>query len=364
MGGTPMTAVNKNIAHLNALYEGRHPYHGEMHDHADTGGTSDGQCTLSEWTDRMKMLRMDFAAILDHRQVRHMYQPEWEDGLFLCGTEPGTRILDPDFIREMHYNLLTPTPAVLEELLAEFEEYEFEGGIEGHFRYPDFTPERFGELIDALKAKGGFFVHPHPTLMFSSDNALHYWFRDETAIEVFYKSPASRYSDGGYKVWTELLERGKRIWAIAGGDGHAQCSDKALTTIYARERTNAAFLEHLREGDFTCGAVGIRMCIGNTRMGGMCSFSEASAADGGHAHLTVGIGDFHVSILDETHSWRLDILDDRGTVCSHPVTCSEPVYFSAEIDAGRRFYRVEVWDETKNMRIAIGNPIWNTDCME
>ena len=43
----------------------------------------------------------------------------------------------------------------LEKLLLEFPQYEFEGGIEGHFKYPKFTRESFGELIDAVRAHGG-----------------------------------------------------------------------------------------------------------------------------------------------------------------------------------------------------------------
>ncbi len=38
----------------------------------------------------------------------------------------------------------------------------------------------------------------------------------------------------------------------------------------------------------------------------------------------------------------------------------EPCYLAIHTEK-RRFYRVEVWDETRDIRIAIGNPIWNTD---
>ena len=72
------------------------------------------------------------------------------------------------------------------ELLTEFEEYQFEGGAEGHFVYPSFTRERFCELINAVKAKGGYFVHPHPKQYLDSSEPLDYWFCDETGIEVFY----------------------------------------------------------------------------------------------------------------------------------------------------------------------------------
>lgn len=367
-----MTATTQDVNRLSEVYSGRFPFHGEMHDHAATGGTSDGKRPLSHWIGAMEALSMDFAAILDHRQVRHMYEPEWEDGLFLCGSEPGTCIIREDRTDAMHYNLLTPTAVALEELLTEFPEYEFTGGQEGHFKYPRFTPERFGELIDALKAKGGFFVHPHPTTMFRSDNPLDYWFRDETAIEVFYINMDTPETHDNYKVWTGLLELGKRVWAIAGGDGHACCSDEALTTIYAEERTNAAILESLRAGDFTCGPVGIRMCVGHTAMGGLCSFSEAESDVPSaqcnpaptSARLVLSVGDFHRSVFDTTHKYRVDLLDDTGLVFSKPITCTEPSFFAMNVSKNRKFYRAEVWDETKNLRIAIGNPIWNSDLCE
>ena len=132
--------TENEIKKLESLYTGCKAYHGEMHDHSASGGTSDGKYPLSVWVEEMQQLKMDFAAILDHRQVRHMYLPEWKDGLFLGGSEPGTIISDSKAEKkEIHYNMLFTGPAPLEELLAEFPEFEFEGGPEGHFRYPFFT---------------------------------------------------------------------------------------------------------------------------------------------------------------------------------------------------------------------------------
>lgn len=333
-------------------YQGCSVYHGELHDHSNSGGTSDGKRTLAEWVEQMKMLQMDFAAILDHRQVRHMYQPEWKDGLFLSGTEPGTRITDSKAsVKDMHYNILLPHRDELAKLLAEFPEYQFTGGIEGHFVYPTFTTERFGELIDAIKAHGGLFVHPHPTLIMQSDDPCDYWFRDETGIEVFYEDMASEHTVKNYQLWTALLAAGKRVWACAGCDEHADASTGALTTIYAEEKTNAAYLAHLRRGDFTCGPVGIRMCIGDTVSGGTCSFENQK--------LIVAVGDFHPSAADAEHHYRVDLLDDQGVVCSKPVDCNTMTCFSVQTQ-NVRFYRAEVFDETRNLRIAIGSPIWNS----
>lgn len=354
-----MTASNEEILHLNDLYANRVAFHGELHDHANTGGTSDGERPLSHWTGALEALKMDFAAILDHKQVRHMYLPEWEDGLFLCGTEPGTDIVDSQAtFQETHYNMLFENPRILEELLTEFPEYEFTGGPEGHFVYPNFTRERFCQLIDAVKAKGGLFVIPHPKQCMKSEYPMDYWYRDWTGLEVFYRDyrdirPGKEYTAANYALWTTLLSMGKRIWACAGGDGHKVCSDKALTTLYAEKRTNASMIKPLRVGDFTCGAVGVRMCIGDTVCGGETSLAGK--------RLIVSVGDFHESVYIKEHTYRVDILDDKGVVASRSLTweeCANPVYMALDTQ-NVDFYRVEVFDTTSGYRIAIGNPIWN-----
>ena len=340
-----------HIAKLEALYAGRKVYQGELHDHSDSGGTSDGKRTLATWVEQLKALDMDFAAILDHRQVRHMYQPEWEDGLFIAGTEPGTEITDADAaVKQVHYNMLFQHRDELAKLLNEFPEYEFTGGIEGHFVYPKFTRESFGRLIDAVKAHGGFFVHPHPRLVMQSEDPCDYWFRDDTGMEVFYIGRKSGQTKANYALWTALLAAGKRIWPCAGCDMHSMPQDTALTTIYAGEKSSAGCLKHLSKGDFTCGPVGIRMCIGQTVTGGRCSFAGQT--------LTVAVGDFHPSVQCPEHAYRLDILNDHGVVQSHTIDCRTSSCFTLPTD-DCRFYRAEVFDETRNLRIAIGNPIWN-----
>ena len=338
---------------LLAFYHGCSVYHGELHDHSNSGGTSDGKQTLAEWTRQLQTLKMDFAAILDHRQIRHMYQPEWQDGLFISGTEPGTSIVDSKAaVKEMHYNILLPARDELEKLLQEFPEYAFTGGIEGHFIYPTFTRKRFGELIDAVKAYGGLFVHPHPTLIMQSDDPCDYWFRDETGIEVFYIDMESEHTQKNYKLWTALLSAGKRVWACAGCDEHNNASVGALTTIYAEEKSNAAYLRHLSCGDFTCGPVGIRMCAGDAVSGGKTSFEGR--------RLTVAVGDFHESVADPSHSYRLYILNEKGVVCSRSIDCQAMNWETISME-NCSFYRAEVFDETRGLRIAIGNPIWNIE---
>lgn len=337
---------------LIAAYAGRQAYHGELHDHAATGGTSDGKRSLEHWKAAMEALHMDFAAILDHRQVRHMYLPEWDKELFLCGTEPGTVISGLEIENSaMHYNMLVPDPEVLKEILHSFPEYGFEGGTEGHFTYPEFTAERFAALIDRVKELGGFFVHPHPKQVMKSENPLDYWFRDETGLEVFYGAMDNAWTEENYALWTALLACGKRVWACAGGDGHSCADDGALTTVYSSARTNEAYLSHLRKGDFVCGPVGIRMCMGDTLMGGKCKF--------GKQPLILCIDDFHKSVYMPCHTYRVDILDETGVAESMEISCEGASWISLNVREDAAFYRAEVFDVTRGLRIAIGNPIWN-----
>ena len=349
-----MKAFKKDVALIDAHYEGRKPFYGELHDHTSCG---DGKNTLAQWKTGMEALGMDFATIVDHRQVEHMYHRDFIDGMFLGGTEPGTWITDmPDDTGRMHYNMIFADPEPLEELLLEFPEYEFGGNITDRFKYPRFTRERFTRLVQTVLAKGGFFVHPHPTSLMASDNPVDYWFADGTGLEVIYAYHETR--DGertrkNYKLWTDLLAAGKRVFATSGCDEHHMPSDKALSTVYARRRCSRSYLEQLRKGDFVAGPVGIRMCVGDTVMGGKCSFAGK--------RLVLKIGDFHRCVYDAGHTYRLDLYAGAKRVFKKDITCYEDTYFAFHAKEDVPFYRAEVWDTTLNSRIALGNPIWNAE---
>lgn len=347
-----MKAFKKDIAKIDGLYAYRQPFYGELHDHSICG---DGKNTLAEWKVGLEALHMDFATIVDHHQVQHMYHRDFIDGMFLGGTEPGATITDSKAARpRVHYNMIFADPKPLEQLLTEFEEYQFTGAPDGRFGYPKFTRERFTQLVKRVRELGGFFVHPHPKQLMESEDPLDYWFADETGLEVLYAYHQDRdgsYTAENYKLWTALLERGKRVWATAGCDEHHMPTDKAITTLYAQRRNSASYLEQLREGDFTAGAVGIQMCIGDTTMGGKCSFAGQ--------RLVLRVGDFHPSVFCPEHTYRVVLYAGKYRVARADISCQQPGYFAWNIKEDAPFYRAEVWDTTLNSRLAIGNPIWN-----
>lgn len=350
-----MRIRKEDITYLEEIYKNRIPFYGEMHDHASTGGTSDGKQTLAHWIETLNLLNLDFAAILDHKQVRHMFLPEWKDGVFIGGSEAGTHIVNSFAAtnNSLHYNCVFAKPEPFMEVLQSFEEFLFEGGKEGHFKYPTFTRERIVQLISAIKEKGGMFVHAHPTLVMKSENPLDYWFEDFTGFEVFYNDFRNQHTYNNYQLWVKLLALGKKVWACAGGDGHDCCSDKAITTLYAENRSSESYLKHYAKGDFVCGSVGIKMCIGDTMMGQECDFSGKK--------LIVCINDFHSSVLEKEHIYKMLLLDSKGGVLKRKLSTDRPNYFIFDIDETSKFYRVEVFDSTSNLRIAISNPIWNNN---
>lgn len=348
-----MKANKQDIELLESLYKGRKAYFGDFHNHSNSGGKSDGKYDLKQWREAMEELDMDFACILDHQQVRHMYLPEWDDTIFIGGSEPGTNIVDIEAEEKgLHYNMVFAEPKPLEKLLENFPEFKFAGGVmDGFFIYPNFTRARFCELVQFIKDNGGFFVHPHPKQIMRSNDPCDYWFGDETGIEVFYRNMRDKRSEDNYQLWCELLQCGKKVWACAGEDGHSNPKVNALTAIYSEEKSSKTYLSHVRKGDMICGSVGIKMCIGDCVMGGTCDF------DG--KNLVVSAPDFHSSVVEEGHKYKLVLLDDKGVVATEDISPDGKEVFSYKTEPCK-FYRAEVFDETENLRIAVGNPIWNS----
>lgn len=335
-------------------YEGKRVFHGEAHEHAATGGTSDGRMTLAEWRTFREEKGLDFIAILDHRQVRHMYLPDYDEAHALCGTEPGTRITDADAEDgSMHYNMLFPRKGDLAELLAAFPEFEFTGGIEGHFTYPSFTKARFAELIAAVRAKGGLLVHPHPMQVMRADDCGAYAVTDRIALETIYGNHRSRETSENYALWLRLLSAGRRVWAAAGCDSHGNDPDtRALTSVYAAEGGSAGWLRELSVGNYACGPVGIQMTLAGGVMGSETAFSAGD-------ELRIRLGDCYAPERGKAVS--LTVLAGRADGTEEAVwrggyltgTVKE-LALSAE---ACRYYRVELWED--GCVYALGNPIWN-----
>ncbi len=351
---TVIGAKNADFSDLAACYEGCNVYRGDQHVHSASGGRSDGHFPLGEWVARMDELGVDFAAIVDHHQMRGFFLPEWSEERFIMGSEPGTAILEPHgctHSSSFHYNMLVPHKYGLAMVMANFPEFEFHGDeLTGQFGYPKFTRERFLELSEYIYSIGGMMVHAHPKSIMCADDPLAYYFGEHSFIETVVGNYASAYSFKSHQLWVDILARGKHVYASVGSDTHRDPANTAVATFYSKERHSRTFFKQMRAGNFTAGAVGIQMCVDGQPMG-----SELSYRDG--QVLKIRVGDFFAPVLKDNAAYELRVYSDKGLVYSSLFNGKEPQYLAIKVQK-RAFYRVEVLDLVSHTRIAAGNPIW------
>ena len=380
----PYAALEADVAALDSAYKDRIAYHGELHDHADTGGTSDGHRTLAQWKTGMAEVGIDFATIVDHRQILHMELEDWDSSLFIGGSEAGAVVpnLQAATSSKAHINLLfansqdfvdavTAYDAQVDNLGFMAQEYaadydgpeadKLAGGWHYTPLYYDYnrpSKENLATLIQIVRDHGGMFVlvHPKSPNYIVSDNPLDYWFADYTGLEVFYGfggyAPSRSVTMQNYQLWKDLLSMGKKVWCTAGSDKHKAPNTDALTTVYSEAKDAAVYMGHIASGDMVCGPVGIRMTIGDATMGGETAFAGQ--------RVIFSVGDFHESAYSEKHTYQVEVYTDKGLVFKQKL--SDPTqltYFALDADPEASFYRVEVWNTTTNMLHALGNPIWN-----
>lgn len=345
---------------LETFYEGRNVYYGDLHAHTACGGTSDGKYPMSQWPAAMDEIKLDFAAIVDHRQMRGFFLPEWDEEKFIIGTEPGCRFLDLNACRhgqdEVHYNMLFPHKYGLAMVLANFPEYEFRGDeLTGFFVYPNFTKERFAELTRYIQSIGGMVVHPHPKTMLSSDDPMDYYFGEHMYLETLYETFGSHASFKNYDLWVALLKLGKHVYTACGSDTHGDVKNTVVATFYTKEKSGRAFFDQMHTADFTAGAVGMKMAVEAPDGQLYPMGSETGYRDG--MKLKLRLGDFYEPMWQDETAYELRIYTEKGLVYSSMYNGKETQEITLEVQK-RAFYRAEVFDLTHGYRVAVGNPIW------
>ena len=357
------TAGAEDVAALEKLYEGRVAYHGDMHAHTNSGGNSDGNVAIEEWPELMEKVSLDFAAIVDHCQTLHMRAPSWDDKLYIVGSESGGwvhSVKEGQSNQKFHANYLFTDLEGMENFLNEyplfFAYFQETGLFKSNGNGIAFTREDMAKIAASVRENGGLLVFNHPKLADNgptSEELMDFWWADETGFETLYGYADKYYAAGmeAYKVWVQLLDAGKRIWATAGSDTHRNPRTTALTTVYSTEQSGKVYMSYIREGDFNPGPMGIRMAIGDTLMGGKGSFEGQK--------VIFSVGDFHEVALENGDQFRAVLLDDTGEVFSQVFTAGETVFFSTEAQADKRFYRVEIYTVATDTLVGIGNPIWN-----
>ena len=338
---------------LTALYSGRKALHGDMHTHSNSGGTSDGKTPLAKFIKQIKELGLDFAACVDHKQMRHAFLPEWDEDVLIFGTEPAVVIQEEGRPRRsavLHYCMLFQHPADLYRVMEAFPEYEYTGGPDGHYKYASFTPERFAQLGRFIHSLGGLMVHAHPKQMLSSDDPMDYYFGEVVPLETILGDADAYDTWQNRDLWESLLKLGKRIHTHGDSDTHGAAKNRAITTVYARERKGAAILREVREGDCAAGAIGIKMAISGARMGSSLPYREGLV-------LAIQLDDYYKpTMLDDT-VYCLKVYTDRGLAYASEFDGKQPQSLSIPVKE-RKYYRVEVTNESDGSIVSVSNPIW------
>ena len=106
----------------------------------------------------------------------------------------------------------------------------------------------------------------------------------------------------------------------------------------------------MRSGDFTVGAFGLQMLIGDTPMGTSVTYRDDLI-------LALRAGDPFRPTFSAGDAYELRILTDRGVAYASTWDGEAPQRVALQVER-RAFYRAEIFDLTKGCRVAIGNPIW------
>ncbi|MBQ2945535.1 MAG: hypothetical protein IJD95_03090 [Clostridia bacterium] len=340
---------------LDMLYEGKRAYFGDYHCHAATGGSSDGKTTLENWLHGLKELKMDFAGIMDHRQVRHLYLDEFDPEYFLYGTEAGFFIAEnPD--RFPHYIMMFPERDSLYNVLSAFPDvFAFNGDKTNGpaFDYLTVPKARFLEVIDAVKKENGVFIHAHPKQVIQSEDPSDYYFGDGTVIETGYcyiypyiNNPSTL---ANYRLFTDMLNLGYKVYNTSTNDSHTMPMSFALNAVYTDKKEGAAFVNALREGAVNSGYIALKMSMDGNVMGKTVKYKDGMK-------LYIKIDDVHSCRFDKESDYRLEIVTDKGVAYAERITV--PYKVALEVEANRRFYRAVVIKESDGGPAAIGNAIW------
>jgi hypothetical protein len=214
------------------------------------------------------------------------------------------------------------------------------------------------DLVVLVQELGGFFAHVHPKWVgyVDSDDPLDYYFGEYTGIEVMCASSGAydsrhKYNVNAYNLWVDLLELGKKVYATYGNDDHNNPTTYALSAYYTETKDASEYLQYMRAGDFTPGWVGVRMLVGDTKMGGTTDFEGQ--------RLVIAAGEMFADKYDASHKYVIQLYDDGGLLLESELNPSEMNYYALDADPDAKFYRVLIWDTTIGAHVAVGNPIWN-----
>ena len=373
-------AAGADFSALEKIYSGLQLTHAGMHEHSNSGkvewkknkdGTpkmvgSDGKFTLKQWKETlMGELGYDVVAIVDHRQVQHMYSEDWDSDLFICGTEPGSGFTDlsPQATKSsFHYAMLFDDKEDLAKVVTKFTEFEFQGTnpdpIYWGFRYPKFTKARFQELVDYVRELGGIVSMSHPLNghnYIMSTNPEDYFLGEYTYFDTITgNGPYLEANAENYDMWAALLKNGHHLYASAIGDTHSKkyC---APITLYTTTKKSAEVFSIIKTGNYTAGFMGIKMSVGDKPMGSVAGYKAGDT-------LTIEVGDFFTkkAVVKPDSDYYLRVFTEKGLCFMKKINVTETTRVALTLQ-DRAYYRADVFNADNGYAIAIGNPIWKNE---
>lgn len=349
---TPVEAAD--FSWLDKLYAGRQRFYGDFHCHSKSGGTSDGKTPIEEYVQGMQENQLDFAAIVDHRQMRHFFLPCWDEKYLICGTEPGTVFTDegkPNYAKKMDYTMIFPDKSGLQQVLDRFEGFGFTGTpLDGSFKYYCMSRQTFLEIAEFVYSIGGLLSHAHPRQMMYSDDPLDYYFGDHVPLETIHVAPENYATWQNRQLWIRLLKLGKRVKTHGSSDSHGPVSNRGLTAVYAEKQCAADIFNVIRSGDCTAGGVAIQMSIDAAPMGSVTDYTPGKT-------LYIRVEDFHPAHRKEDTVFCLKVYTDKGLAYARQFDCNNMQQLALPVEK-RMYYRVEITNESDGCPVALSNPIW------
>ena len=309
-------------------------YRGDLHSHTLH---SDGSFSVDERLRRAVERGLDFLAITDHNTISHHRELDpWRDRIVpIRGSEVTTF--------HGHMNVFGLSAAI------------------------DWRPERRGGgaagIVEQAHAQGALVSINHPSSFgdpwcvgchwdyarvdYSTFDTMEIWNGGWSDVETA--------NEDNVALWTDLLDAGVRLTAIAGTDSHGPADDDdptlGFSSVYAAEPTEAAILDGIRRGQVILSR------------GPVVSF-RARAADGSEATLPGqalppdGPIDLAVSVdgIDEPATVWFVTSGSREALA----TGQGAIHAQRQGLHPRGWWRIELrtGDAANDDLLAITNPVW------
>ena len=358
-------ATAEDIAKLESFYTGLQATYGDLHGHSASCSNSDGKKSVAEWKAHMTEKQIDFATIVDHSQTYHMMRDDWDPNMFLGGSEPGMNItgVKVQSVNNIDYSMIFTDLEKFEEVLKKYPVDYMYNETTGLFTKNRIKKDReqVKELFHTVKDNGGMIIYVHPYHFteyggyYDPVDVMDRWLDDKIGFEVYNQIAESydpKQNTDAYDGWVTLINGGAQMWATHGSDCHSELPHIiSLNTFYTADKSANSGFELLKTGNFTAGPVGIRTIVGDTVTGSKGSFEGK--------RVVMAVGDFHPQIVEDGHTYRVDVYGGTDLIFSQELSTTEMNYFAFDADTSKQLYRADVVDATTGKMIATGNPVWN-----